>query len=384
VRGRALGLMARTALVVVCLSTGGAPWAWPGHAAAQGTPYDINPWVQLLPRLSGAPAPGWLTPGTRITYYAAAASRPHPRASGQGYTQVNVVWLDRAVAVLELRSYTITGPGGATSILGYAGAVEPPGAGGDYWLNPQVLDGVAAQSTPGARIVRTPYAINGKQFDATWFQTGGQTWVYDRASGVLLHSSAVAGRERDRDRDPSLLTQSTLVDVRRVAVPWSTGPVPAWVGQTRSLRYQGTYTLRVTGFPVPVAVTFTLRQRGVNWARYTQTIATPGAAGMPPSTTEYDRVFGPAQIGGLWIAPQAMGSLHPGQVLDSDRFSGVTTTVGPISRTPQGGQVVGITEAGAGHRIDYVYDRASGLLVAATLYDGLLNSVTQVHLVARQ
>ena len=177
------------------------------------------------------------------------------------------------------------------------------------------------------------------------------------------------------------------MEIRPANLPWASSAAPAWVAQVHTLRYEGTQALRVPGspaFPIPVSVTFARRYVGLNWARYRETMVTGGMGGVPPSTVQWDRVFGPAQIGGLWIAPQSLAQLRPGQVLDSDRVTKVTTSVGQIARTRAGIDVVHIIEQSDGNRIEYHYDRSSGMLVYANLVDKVLNSQTQIRLVQRQ
>jgi hypothetical protein len=139
------------------------------------TQVDLNPFLTILPALRTAPAPNWVKPGTRLTYYSTAATvvrglhryeedpsctaaqvdcyvqegtgkwfrqKAAPgagRVSGHGYTQVNVVYLDHTVAVLEVRNYGFALGSGPPVILSLAGAVGLPGAGADFWLNPHVL-----------------------------------------------------------------------------------------------------------------------------------------------------------------------------------------------------------------------------------------------------
>jgi hypothetical protein len=421
-------------LIVVIVSA--AAWVSADvSGAGLSVPIDPNPMFHLMPALPTASAPGWTRQGVRITYYSAAASivggrhqypqdetcnpndprfqhadecykdangkyyrqKDVPSASGHGYTQVNVVLLDRSVTVLDVRTYGLPGTAPTTPavILGLAGAVGVPGAGGDFWLNPQVLRGAVGLSGPALQVLRMPYAVGGKPYRSIRIQSGSQAWVYDEATGVLLHSnSATQGgtmqgpmAQGGSRQGSTLRTLNSLVEIRPMNLPWASSAAPGWVAQVRALRYEGTQTLFVPGspaFPIPVSVTFVRRYAGLNWARYTETMVIGGIGGVPPNTVKWDRVFGPAQIGGLWIAPQALAQLRPGDVLDSDRVTRVTASVGQIERTPQGIDVVHITEQSDGNRIDYHYDRYSGMLVYVGLVDSVLNSQTQIRLVQRQ
>src|SRR5262249_28409633 len=95
-------------------------------------------------------------------------------------------------------------------------------------------------------------------------------------------------------------------------------------------------------------------------------------------------VFGPAQLGGLWIAPRALAQLRSGQILDRDPVTRVTASVGRIGPIPSGRVAVTITESGAGEQIDYAYDASSGMLLSVHSFIRVLNYETQMSLVSAQ
>lgn len=408
--------------------------------AQQGTPGDNNPWVTLLPALRTAPAPAWLRTGTRITYYVAAASipggahsyrevpdprdssgqpcvrrPPDPplymdpktkkcyeqggvgRGSGHGYSQLTVLALNQTMAVVEVRGYVISGVSGPAVPGSNSGYVALPAAGGDYWMNPQVLRGVVGITVEGMRAVQMPYPLNGRSYNSLWIQSGspgaGQTWVYDLDTGVLLHATTATqgapiqgpvaqGESRE---GATQLGQSTLVGVRTPNVPWAAEPAPDWVGRTSVLRYDGSNTLYVPGSnPVPIPLTYTFQRQAVgpNWAAYLVTQTTQSSV---PSVPEQGVLFyGSAQFGGLWVPPRWLAQLRPGQILDTDPVTGVTVSVGQAGRTPQGTDVVTITEANQAVRTDGAYDRVTGILVFFSRFDYTQQTQIQMQLVQRQ
>jgi len=64
--------------------------------------------------------------------------------------------------------------------------------------------------------------------------------------------------------------------------------------------------------------------------------------------------------------------------------AGVVTSVSQMGATPDGRNVVVITEANSLQRIDYAYDRATGLLVALTRTDAPLSMQTKLRLTNRR
>lgn len=377
-----------------------------GRVTAQG-PIDPNAFIDLLPGLRTAPPPPTVRQGLRITFYSATASIPGQsyilvpdpsggwvvQATGQkfseqamfgrgghGYSQVNVAFLDRALAVLDVRSFGLPYPSGGLSYLhGYSGAVGLPGAGSDFWLHPNALRQALGLRAQGLTVLRMPYALGGRQHNGIRFQsvstTGGAAWVFDEDTGVLLYngSSSVGGfvsgpvKQGDTPGRGTGLHLNRLMDVRVVNLPWSHSPAPAWVAPLNVVRYSGVQAVTVPNAgtaQIPVAVTLERTTAGAGWARYTQTLVAGGVGGLPANTAQSVRTFGPAQVGGLWIPPNVLAQLTPGRVLDRDPVTRMTTVVGQAGRP----DIVMITESHDGQRLDYGYDRGSGMLV----YVGLL------------
>ncbi len=388
------------------------------------TGLGANPFVNLFPALRTAPAPEWLRLGTRLTYYSIVGNIPGGKhryvkdpagrfrdpltgeryrqvpaegsrgVSGHGYTQVNVVLLNSAVALLDLRIYGITGTSGPPVIFSEGGAVGLPGAGGDFWLNPDALRGLAGANSSALQIFLGPYQIKGRPYEALWVHSGTDTWVYDHSTGVLLHGSTGAQRDirgpllpSDSRQGAMFISQNTLLDMRTTNLPWASESAPDWVARVRVLRYQGSAGVHVPGspfLPQPISATYERRDGGANWAHYRQTIIQNAPAGLPPNTAQAELVFGPAQLGGLWIAPRALAQLRSGQIVDTDPVTGVTASVGPIGRIPSGRVAVTITESGAGEQIDYAYDASSGMLLSVHTFNRVLNAETQMSLVSAQ
>lgn len=365
-------------------------------------PVDPSALLQLLPALRTAPPPSWVRQGLRLTYYSAAAATGSGNVyvedengnwvqvgtgktyrqdeistgSGEGFTEVNLIMLDRAVAVLDIRSFGLPVRNAPPRLQAAGGAVGLPGAGSDFWLNPRVLASAVGLRGQGLRVLRMPYVIRDKQYRAIRFQSvtagGSFVWVYDEESGVLLHSStstssAVQGPRPLGERVPpnsGLLSLSTLLNARTVSLPWTTSPAPEWVARTRLLRYAGNIVVGVPGVgagPVPATLTYERQTGGLNWARYLATQVTANVPGVPPDTQRFDRAFGPGQVGGLWIPPAVLRGLQQGQTLDRDPVTGMVVSVGQAGSVPGVGDVLAIREGNGTVQITYAYDRSSGL-----------------------
>jgi hypothetical protein len=294
---------------------------------------------------------------------------------GVGYTQVTVVWLDADRAVLDVRVHNMARVGGPSLEVTSEYIVASPGIGGDWWVNPTVLRQVPQQRYRGARILRMPYRVGGRTYNAIRFQmdTGGSegVHVYDLDSGILLHSSSETGFAATlgwtklgghAGRQGKILGHATLQGMRQLSLPWSNAQPPAWTARVNSIKYQGEHSVQIPGQgsrPIhqPGGAETTITQRGPGWLVSQTNYAFYGLRGMPPARFQSKLASGAGSLCGLWIAPVALARLRQGQVLDRDHFSGQATVV---ERT---GNPVIISQRSRMETMHFGYDRNTGMLV---------------------
>lgn len=382
---------------------------------------DDNFFVAALPALRSMPAPDWVSQGTRITYYSIAASVPNSyyryvedeegnwtdpttgknyrrediqSAAGHGYTEVNVAVLNDAIAALNVRAYGLTDLplDSPVTTIAWSGVIGLPGAGSDYWLHPTVLAQVEEVVSDSLKIVRMPYTIGDRTFSSIWFQVlgdrGNYTWVYDLDSGILLHTaSATQGppitgpvAQNDSREGSTFLTQSTLVNVRDVTLPWVNDRAPSWIADVSHLDYTGTFSssLDPSAIRLDLGLAVDRETVGNDWARwfFARTIYSTVA----PSVTEYaERVDGVAQVDGLFLPPDTLAGLSAGDQLDSDPITQATVSVESVDPTSDGFTVT-ICESGPGETSYLTYDGNSGVLVASSYIDQHLGTRVDLQL----
>lgn len=319
-----------------------------------------NPFLQILPQTRQAPAPDWLRPGLRVTYYTQNAifadSAEDPAPSGAGFLQYDLVSLDENAAVTSLK-YFLAGDNGEFSPGFVAPSYGLPGV-GDYWIAPQALVQAEDAANPDLFVGRMPTEAAGQQFNAVRFQTsvhGGEyVWMFDEASGLLLfHRYRIV----DGFGETSQAGQIMLAGMRSIELPWVAAVVPQWVQPGVAMRYDGAYTVAVGGSltPMPYAVDIAIQEVHPGWAAYTTTDSLYGR-----TNTSAPRINGVAQLyDALWLPRSGLVNLEPGQLLDADPFTGVSVQVTEVNR-----RYVTLEESGALHTSRAVYDRRSGQLVA--------------------
>jgi hypothetical protein len=427
--GHAFEFVATMGDGTLVLATGGATYTLapqgarvPGPVAPpSGAAVEVPHPCMLLTLLPGAavagPPPG-IVAGTRLVYYAAAASIPGVRqvlvqnedglwtdpatgrsfsatptrgAGGEGYRVLQVGHVDADVAQIGVRFYLLDG--GRSMFTKEDGLVTHAGCAGDVWVHPSALASLPDMEQGGVRVLRGPYRLGERTFDAIRIHTttgsGFVAYVYDLVSGLLIYSgsSAVGGAVLTPDGTSSAVVPGStqlsnvwIVDVSTVDVPWRDAPAPPWLGRVRTLDYQGTYTVVMSGspvFPLPIQERLTVGASGSDWFVVQVDSAMSGTGGM----TYQDQgtmTYGRASIGGPWIAPEALGRLSEGQVIERCDVVGYATSVsaaGPASVT--------ISEVGPMHRRDRVYDRRTGMLTASDLVQqvGLAQHVSSMRLV---
>lgn len=377
-----------------------------GVALAQVGIPETCPLLTLLP---GAPAfgpPPVIRTGTRLVYFGMTATVPGvgvelvldengnwlnertgqkygekevEGSGGGGFAVLRIGYVDQQVAQLSSTLYGWDIGTGLSSYSASWGMVAHAGCAADYWIHPAALQTLPEANSGTVRVLRMPYRVGETVYDAiriqTWTGDGYTAYVYDLASGLMVFYGARrggtavitpgAGGRAQVGEGSSQLISMWIVEVRDVAVPWRGYPPPAWVARVETLAYRGTLTATTIGastYRTGVEQVVTADARGHEWL-HVQTLAiTQNLPGTPPSTSSSTGSYGPASIGGLWIAPQALAGLRAGQVIDHVDAIGATTSVGAVS-----GNQVTITETGPLHRIDYVYDVASGILTGYTL-----------------
>ncbi len=350
----------------------------------------------LLGSAAQGPAPSWVKPGLRLTYYMAVASvrgqgkdwKPDKdgglvdaqgnhwsgtdklAVGGRGYIQHDVVGIDSSHVALQQSDYMLNLQEPLT-LLGSAGVLAPAGTGGELWVNPSVLKQLPHGMRAGFQIYRAPYHLGNAARDAEWIHqessSGTTLFIYDRSTGVLLHYASAGKPTPGPIRAPDefentsnvMMYQSTLADQRMLKLPWAGDDVSGWIAHAGTLHYQGVAMTSSPGFPNSavrqnITDTITMQSHSGQWAVFAANLSA-GRAG----SSQTQLVEGNAQIGALWIAPQSLSHLQAGQEIDRDPVTSVVTRVGRPGRSEE----TVISTVGPTFQMDFHYDTAHGDLI---------------------
>jgi hypothetical protein len=361
--------------------------------------------ADVLQGIREAGAPTWLKEGLRLSYHSAAASVPRsmyyfspnengdwessdgkrwdrfeqPGAAGRGYTQVDVLAVERSKIVLHLQAWQhqlITGPlvplaGGRSSLI------SAPG-GGDWWIHPSVLQRspsilrVDPNTLEQFKIVRMPMRIPSKlHFRVIRFQyerdRARHVAAYDTATGLLVFKATMTVAPKHLwTRGNTLLSEMWLVDRRNVNVPWAGATLPDRLSPGTRMRYEGTFKAETAASrPLTLGLTLdlTITDRGDHWVQYEQTQQLGSLPGMPAAVPERATcAAGTNQITSMWIPPRALQTLVVNQVLDRDPITREEVRVREVGAMG-GRQTVVLSATSLATRADAVYDVQTGYMV---------------------
>jgi len=364
----------------------------------------------VIPGLSQLPAPDWVREGTRMSYYSSSANVPDATekyildeegdwvgltsgkryrreevfgAAGHGITQVDVLSVDQRGSLLKITPWSYSNFDGPLVPLkqGYTASLA---AGGDWYINPQVLAQLQDRRGGGLTVLRMPYQIGAQTYNAIRIQTQSEAAtfakVYDLNSGQLLATfNAVTG-------EGTTFAQAISLGVRQMELPWLGMDLPGWLRQGASLSYQGTKTSQVplasfeNRIPLTVSISFTAAdQRGYTYRR----TSTLSASGFPSVSEQDAQAGGIGEPGGLVLPPAALASLRAGQVIDSDDITGVTVSVVDIRPDYDGRNTVVIQAKNQAYSAQMTYDVDSGVMVdfEALTAGELANDILRMNLV---
>lgn len=358
-----------------------------------------------FPPVAGGGPPDWVSTGTRLSWYGAAASVQSsyytyvedpegdwedpatgkryrrteedemPTAAGHGVSQTDVLAIDGEDVILSTSLWAIDLETGQLSLVPLWGGRYPGGAVDGAWARPDLLAQVPSGGTRELQVLRGPYRLGETPVDAVSFVSRTQgdyaSTVFDTASGALVASTgrykAAGSRVRGPLDDPEGNVQimfARLVDVRERSLPGLGAAVPDWVVPGTQLVYTGqamvTNPFDPYGFSAgwPVEVVVTLDEVGSSWATFQSTTATDfdgyvertEAAGATGSTGLY------------WYDPASLAAMTPGTLLDEDPVTAARLSV----EAADGVSATLLTEV-PGLSIRSTYEVASGVLTGLAI-----------------
>jgi hypothetical protein len=377
-----------------------------------------------VPAATGLGPPSWVRPGTRLTWYGAAASvaqssytyvedpegtwvdpktgkhyrrtdetpepEDMPTAAGEGYTQTDVVAVEGNDVVLTNTLYSIDLMARQLTLNPLGGSRTAGAAVDGAWVNPDLLRSIEASGYGDLTIVRGDYTLNGAIYHAISFINASayQDSTFDTETGVLLATNASTQGQGpdvhgplDNPQGNIQLSHTRLVGVRQLSLPGIDAAKPDWAAPNRQLSYSGTATVvnpldpGAGPYVWPMQMTVTLGEGGRTWATFTSsTVIDFGGAEQP---TEAKGVTGPTGL--YWYDPATLTTLTPGRVLDEDPVTQARTTVEYVS-PGETGTVVGLLTEMNGVTVRLGYDQGSGVLLSLEIAQAVSGSTIQLQL----
>ena len=347
--------------------------------------------------------PAWLRPGARATYYTGMATMPGvstqlipddsgfgwrdengrtfredqvPSTGGGGFTQYDFVQVapDCVAAMQSMHTFADANLQ-TTTLAGSQPLVGDQNGVGDLWVPPAKLRAQLEQETPGFRVRRVQYPLNGRTYDALVQQTKGQSgWMrntYDLETGLLLVFSSSSTGASVPTRTGNTITQGAggttitsvmLRNLRMVTLPWTGQQAPQWLAVGKQLEYAGTCSNSLaegTLAPWRYGVSLAIEKR-TGQCTFAKLVTRLDYGTGQPQANEGAMVYGPGSFANLFLDPRSLQRLQPGQVLDRDPVTGRQ-----LSFVGSDGRTATIQAQGPLDQQSFTYDLQSGALVAS-------------------
>ncbi len=326
-------------------------------------PVDVAAWLALMPELATKAPPGWLRPGVRLTYHVMSAAREGDTTpAGESVVHYDVVSVDANGVVASLGISVISS--GALAPLRDAGfVVGAPGA-GDVWLHPSVLPTAERRANANLSIAHLPATMAEKPVTSVRFEAADgasrKVSVFDESTGMLVYRIHTLGN-LDTARQNSLVME--FMSARQMEPAWAGGSVPAWARVGAQLVYEGSTMINV-GYGSPNTLMPTMMRARVTYVGPTFAVVQVEQYLNGMKSGEVHSVTSAVTpLGGIFLPPEALAALEPGQVLDRDPVTGVIVSVPQSPVYIDGQQLLTIVFEGASFRRLFAYDPHNGILV---------------------
>lgn len=348
----------------------------------------------LVPGIQNLQAPDWVKEGVRLSYYSATANIPSAYerfipdeegdwvgvnsgkryrreelfgAAGHGVTQVDVLSVDPQAAVLKVSAWLYSSYTGPLVPVKQAASIGLP-AGGDWYIHPAALANLKDQRGGGVTVLRMPYKIGTVTYDAIRIQQEDErstfAHIYDLSDGKLL---ATFSSVTSADQKVTTLSEAILIGLRQMNLPWLDQDLPSWVRAGALLRYEGTKSYEAiragTAMPASVSIEVRIDDATRRYYTYTQS-ASMYVPGFPAQYSQEKLAGGTGEPAGLALPPSSLATLQPGQVIDSDPVTGITTRVADVTTDDTGRDIAVMVSGNDAYSAEYTYDVSRGLLVS--------------------
>jgi hypothetical protein len=276
--------------------------------------------------------------------------------SATGYVNAHVNFASGTLVTIDVREYAIAAGEDAPAVTsGNTAAVGDEISAGIFWINPALLtlllkDHEAARQA-GITVSHVNFFAGTTEFEGVRFEHGSQWTTYELETGMLM--SLLRGKN-----DPNVTKEVTYLRRRTLKIPWSGYQAPDWVAHARALTYQGsnivTSPIALTMQTVTLSVELDSLHPEVLLARVSSRIETGVYA---PEQDTWDMPCATTMLYPLWIAPEAIGTMPPGQVIDADPVTGFTITYRGLENL-----YAVIVEEGPLEQTAYYFDINDGIL----------------------
>ncbi len=318
----------------------------------------------------------WVDPDSG-QHYGKSIKEGTASTSLQEYT---VVALDDKQAILALTNYALRQGTAKTFVASiWAGPAASPNG---LWVTPSMLLNLPPGTDKEHQTIYGHWPVNGKRVDCVIMKSpnpnGHQFFVYDTHSGLMLDfgstnvgAASPVTEPGETNTGNTSIAQIQFSGLRQIALPWTSAPDPDCASSFHEMEFEGRNISAGSGrqFTSSLNVKYTLASKGAGWVTCNVTRTQGGiVAGVSPTTLQSKMATGSCMPNPLWINPDVLAKLQPGQLLDTDPVTKIETRVGKSMDGPHG-PIITIDMQDQIEMREYGYDSKTGQLVTIHTLD---------------
>jgi len=362
---------------------------------------------------------GWIVPGTQLTYYCLTGNLSDGNSivpndditamnngsslwkdntcsdytldnnkGAECFLDATVSHIDNFKACISVKNYGVNSANNQIMAPQSMGIQTQRVKAENYWISPRVLEKMTNKNSKDLFVQRLNYNLSGHVYHAvlvrSYNDTGYTNYIYDLASGVVLHMSQLTQNPNSiwirndssgTNRSRYQLIETWFKGYRKIGMPWAGQMPPTWVSKTHQLNYQGFQSTVIPGAPVVnIPSSIRVNFNNLNAAYSVVSISANSNNNFGSPVMDNSNVVATSEYGSFWIPSKFLVQMQQNQVLDINPITQNRIYVIGVQN-----QQVGIAEVGSGFENRWYYSLSDGILTGFESISRFGNATVNMH-----